>query len=572
MLFRFLFLLLSLFVWVLLPEAHGQEADTTELPEIAPREIEIRRQRQIALPSLERQPLTGFARPPRPPTVPPDRRPYVETYEQELDDLPESLPLPETIAEPLAPTSTSRQGFLEGGGGRYYNRFFEGRLQVPASSSENLLVHGTYTGTEGFTPLEGDSIDTPSDVATAQVRLESTRDPIQVSAELHGSAERYTLYGVTPASEQADREAYSVGTSAQLTSRGTVPARATVRYDRTQYTSHLAMNAGNGVDFRQGKLGLSGSITAPVTLRPHLDASYSRSWLGGTPLDDSDTAFGFDGAGTLSVFRTDSSSVEVGARVLAFATPARPSEGATDRADATYVTPVANVEWRLAEGVTLHLRNQPRRVEASLHRLYEENPYAMHAPSLRPTLETTNAETGLALVSGLFRFVAAAGYRYAPTYQFFEPGGQGGFTDGVFGVHYESARILRGRGQIALQGIDGVQASVGVSLRDGSLGDEGTIIPNFAPVTADAMLTVSFSGGDGFFKVLSHYESPRYASRNEENRLDSYFTLDFEGSYSLSSSIELLVRAENLAFQDPTLWAGYPRPPSQISSGLRIRW
>ncbi|MFB6231593.1 MAG: hypothetical protein ABEL04_10595 [Salinibacter sp.] len=565
-------LLLLFLGGVLVPGAHGQQADTTQLPEIAPQEIQIRGERRIALPSLERQPLTGFARPPKVPTVPPDHRPYVEPYEQELDDLPESLPLPETVAEPIAPASAARQGFVEGGGGRYYSRFFEGRVLVPVSSNEHLSVHGTYTGTEGFTPFQSDSVATPSDVASAQVRFESTRDPVQVTALLHGSAERYTLYGVTPASEQADREGYSVGSSLQLTSRGEIPARAEVRYDRTQYTSHLQVeNTGNGADFRQGTLGLSGSVTAPVALRPHLDVAYSRSWLGGAPLEDTDSAFGFDGAGTLSLFRTDSSTVEVGARALAFDTPAQPFAPTTRHVSATFVAPVVNVEWRVAQGVTLHLRNQPRRVEASLHRLYAENPYAMHAPSLRPTLETTNAETGLTLASGPIRFVAAAGYRYAPTYRFFEPGAQGGYSDGVFRVRYGSARILQGRGRIALQGVEGVQASLGASLRDGSLGD-GEVIPNFAPITADAMLTVSFAGGNGFFEILGHYKSPRYASRAENNRLASYFTLDLESSYALGSSIVLLAQAKNLAFGAPTLWSGYPRPPAQFSMGLRIRW
>jgi hypothetical protein len=503
--------------------------------------------------------------------VPPDHRPYVEPYEQELDDLPESLPLPETVAEPIAPASSARRGFVEGGGGRYYSRFLEGRVLVPVSSNERLSVHGTYTGTEGFTPFQGDSVDTPSDVASAQVRFESTHDPVQVTALLHGSAERYTLYGVTPAPEQADREGYSVGSSLQLTSRGEIPARAKVRYDRTQYTSQLqAVN--NGADYRQGTLGLSGSIAAPVALRPHLDVAYNRSWLSGTPLEDTDSAFGFDGAGTLSFFRTDSSTIEVGARVLAFETPAQPFPATTRRVSATFLAPVVNVEWRVTQGMTLHLRNQPQRAEASLHRLYAENPYAMHAPSLRPTLETTNAETGLTLASGPVRFVAAAGYRYAPTYRYFEPGAQGGYSDGVFRVRYGSARILQGRGRIALQGVEGVQASLEASLRDESLGDGGAVIPNFAPVTADAMLTVSFAGGDGFFEVLGHYESPRYASRAENNRLASYFTLDLESSYALTSSIVLLARAKNLALETPTLWSGYPRPPARLSMGLRIRW
>ena len=99
-------------------QALAQQTDTTRLPELAPREIEIRGEREIDLPALERQPLTGFASPPRVPTVPADHQPYVGSYQQTLDDLPESLPIPETVTEPMRPAADPATGFLEGGSGR----------------------------------------------------------------------------------------------------------------------------------------------------------------------------------------------------------------------------------------------------------------------------------------------------------------------------------------------------------------------------------------------------------------------------------------------------------------------
>ena len=52
------------------------------LPNLAPREVEIRGQLVIQFPALERQPLIGFNPPPRIPTIPADRRPLVEEYKQ----------------------------------------------------------------------------------------------------------------------------------------------------------------------------------------------------------------------------------------------------------------------------------------------------------------------------------------------------------------------------------------------------------------------------------------------------------------------------------------------------------
>ena len=558
-----------LFVVLLLlgaPTAYGQQPDTTQLPEIAPREIEIRGERQIALPSLERQPLTGFASPPRVPTVPSDHQPYVGTYEQPLDDLPESLPIPETVSEPMQPTAAPAQGFLEGGTGRYFRRFFEGRVGLPLSATERLSLHGRYTGTES---------DPNDDVAEARLRFQSDQNALRIGAELHGSAQRYALFGAAPkdttSAFSSTRDGYSAGGAFHIQNKGRVAADAELRYDQSSYTSGLNVN-GTGAEFTQQQVELRGAATVPFPYSPHLNATYRRSWLGGDPQDD--TAFDLEATGTVSFFETDTTTVEVGATVLAFETPAQPTAPVPGSTSATFIAPTLNAEWWFADGARLHLRNHPRLGDTSLEQLYATNPYAQHAPSLRPPLETTNAEAGLTLSRGLVRVVAAAGYRYAPSYRVFglAPQGQGDVSN-LYRVRYASARILQGRGEIALQGLDGVQASLGLSVRNGTLNTTDTDIPNFAPVTADAMVAVSFAGGDGFVQAHGHFESPRDAgTAPQAPRLDSYFSADLEGSYALGQHIEILARAEHLSLEAPTLWAAYPHPPAQISVGLRLRW
>lgn len=559
--------LFSLFFVLLLvvpPAAYAQEPDTTQLPEIAPREIEIRGERQIALPALERQPLTGFASPPSVPSVPADRQPFVGAYEQPLDELPESLPLPETVAQSMTPTAEPAQGFLEGSSGRYFRRVFEGRVGTPLSATERLSVHGKYSGTEA---------NPNDDVAEARIRLESNQEDVRIEADAHGAVQRYALYGATARSGGApdipNREGSSVGASVQLQrTTPTFPARAGLRYEHAQYTSHLDANA-DGRRFAQQQVDLTGAATAPFPYRPHVNVQYRRSWLSGDPLDD--TAFDLEANGTLSFFSTDSLSVEAGGTVLVYDTPATPNAPALGTAQATFIAPVLDAEWRLTEGTRLHLRNEPRLGDSSLDHLYSTNPYAWHAPSLRPTLETTNAEAGLTLTRGAVRIVAATGYRYAPTYRYFALAAQGDYRN-LYRVHYGSARILQGRGEIALQGVDGVHASLGISVRDGLLTSSDTAIPNFAPLTANAILGLSFAEGDGFIEAQGQFKSPRDADTNQNVRVHSYFTVDVEGSYALGSDIELVARVGNLSTTAPTLWANYPRPPAQASLGLRLRW
>ncbi|PSQ88035.1 MAG: hypothetical protein BRD42_00110 [Bacteroidetes bacterium QS_3_64_15] len=518
---------------LVVPPAAGQQADTTQLPEIAPREIEIRGERQIALPSLERQPLTGFASPPQVPAVPPDHEPYVGSYTYPLDDLPESLPIPETVSAPMEPTAEPVQGFLEGGGGRYFSRFLEGRVGLPLSGTERLSLHGQYDGTEA---------DPDDDVAEARLRLESTRSTVRLDAEARGTAQRYALFGATPTpdtlSEVPNREGYTAGGSLRLRgTNGSTPLRGEMRFDRTQYTSGLDAEE-DGRVFTQQQLGLQGTAGIPVPYRPTFDARYQRSWLGGDPEDN--TAFDLEGSGTVSFLPTASTSVEVGATVLAYDTPAQPTDPDLGSATATFIAPVLDAEWRIAEGARLHLRNQPRLGNTALDQLYATNPYARHAPSLRPTLETTNAELGATLTRGPVRLIAAAGYRYAPTYRFFSLTSleQGGY-EYLYRVGYDGAQIFQGRGEVALQGIDGVQASLGLSVRDGT---------------------------------LDRFESSRDASVGQSRQADSYLSVDLEGSYALSSRIEIVVKAEHLSWEAPTRWAAYPQPPAQVSAGLRLTW
>jgi hypothetical protein len=532
------------------PAAYGQDPDTTQLPEIAPREIEIRGERQIDLPSLERQPLTGFASPARVPEVPDDRTPYVGSYRQPLDDPPESLPAPETVSEPMEPVADPAQGFLEGGTGRYFSRFFEGRVGVPLSDSDRLSLHGQYTGIE----------DTPDDdVADARIRYERTRGTVRIAADAHGGAQRYALFGASPSDSK--REAFMAGGAFRLRTLGDHPARVEMRYDNTEYTSRRNSTS----VFSQQQFSLSGSGSLPLPLRPRLDATLRRSWFGGGTTDD--PAFSLDAGGQLTGYETESTTIRAGARVLAYDTPARPAAPRGGTVGAVFIVPSARLEWAIADRVRFHVHNRPRLGDTALDQLYAANPYAQHAPSLQPTLETTNAEAGLAVSLGSVRLVTTAGYRYAPTYRYFSYNAQSGLYD----VRYSPAQILQGRGQVAFQGIEGVHASLGLSVRDGTLTSSNAEIPSFAPVTADAMLAASFAGGDGFLEAQARFESPRDANLAND-RLDSYVTVDLEGSYALGGQTEVIMRAKHLSPGTLTLWKNHPRPPAQVSLGLRLNW
>jgi hypothetical protein len=207
-----------------------------------------------------------------------------------------------------------------------------------------------------------------------------------------------------------------------------------------------------------------------------------------------------------------------------------------------------------------------------LYDLYTRAPYAEHAPSVRPTLYTTKAESGFLLSLGPVRFQPSAGYRYAPNYRYFQDT-NGNPSGGPFPVEYGSARIIHGGAEIALQGITGVEASASVTVRDGTLriGDNPSI-PYFSPLVADAMFSVSFADQRGLIQTTGTIESPRPTTPSGATEVGTYVSVDVEGSFALSSLLDIVVRAENLGPGAPEKWARYARPPSMVMGGFRIHW
>ena len=572
--------LFATIAWVLVgigvSPATAQTPDSTQLPEIAPREIEIRGEAQIAFPALERQPLRGFATETSLPSVPAQRAPYIPPYKQELDDLPESLPVSESTSPSFAERPPPRQGYVAVGGGRYASRFAEGLLSMPLTQQETVTLRGQYDGTEGFSPFSANDVSTPSDVGSAQVRFESRRDPVTVDADLHGSFDQYTLYGRADNQPSGtftvpDRTGYTVGAESGVRSHGSIRASASVGYDQTQYTTEPVPSDSAGAAFREGRLRIDGTLDATsIPLRPHLDASYTRSSLGGDV--PSSQPYGVDAGATIAVEGLAGLDVTGGIRALQFESPVDPQQPTTATRSASFLAPIFEVQWDVTSAVTLYAENQPRLTRNSLSRLYAINPYAQHAPALQPTLETTRAEARALLTAGPVRISGKFGYRYAPSFQYFFVPTQPQGAPGQFDVGYDSAQILHGGAEFALQGYNSVQAALSISARNGTLVDSDAAIPNFAAVVADAMVAVGFADGQGSLQFNGTFESARYAAPNEQQRVGSYLALDVSGSYALTSLLDITVRANNLVPSTLERWAQYPRPPATVSAGLRIRW
>lgn len=551
------------------------EDDEPQLPEIAPREIEILGELQLGFPTLERQPLVGFASPPSIPSVPEDRSPYVEPYKQSLEDLPESLPSQETVSPSVTSPPTPKQGLLEIGGGRYASRFLRSHFSFPLTTRQTLSVQADYDGTEGFTPFPNADLTTPDDNVEGRVQFESRHDAVSFQAGLHGTGTRYTLYGlpsVGTSSSAPERTGIAGGGRLQLRTHGSVTSSVRLQYDHTQYDTQLdPTDAASTALFREGRLEGHGAATFPIgTTEARIDVSGSRSTLGGDV--PANTAYSVDGGAALQIIDSDRLSVRAGGRVLGFESPADPSLSSSPSATASFVLPQGRAELSLSSAVSIYAQNTPHLTGGSLSHLYAQAPYAAHAPSIRPTLSTTDAETGLLLSYGSVRFRTTGGLQYAPSYPFVESPTGSGTSSQSQQIGYGSAQILHGGAELALQGIDGLEASAGLSVRDGTLVGDDTVIPYFSPLVANAMVSLSFSDGRGRLETTGTVESPRPVDRLETDDVRTYVAFDVEGSFEVTSLLHAVVRFENLAPRAPKRWSRYPRPPATVMGGFRIHW
>jgi hypothetical protein len=572
-----LVLTLALLGWPLLAQAQAPDTSEQQLPEIAPREIEIRGELQVSFPSLQRQPLRGFASPPTIPTVPPTRTPYAESYKQELASLPESLPAPESGPPAVSRPASPESGYLALGAGRYTSRFVAARYNLDLSPAQSLALNANYFGRTGFTAVPAADLSAPTDEFDGRLRFESRHDGLAVRVGAHGQADRYTLYGRPGLAQGSDPDAQSRtglhgGASAELQTFGPVESRLALGVDRTAYRTERAPSVSTTDVFTETRLHADGHLRARVASRPaYLEAAASRPSYGGdVPGGSGHTLSGGLGA---EVFGTERLTVEAGVRMLSFGVPDAPRSASSSSATATFIMPEGRLELGLTPGLTLFGENEPRLAQEDLLSLYEENPYATQAPSVRPTLYTTDAGAGLVTTVGPLRLQSRVGYRYAPSYRFFvSPTVGGRLSDTPIQVGYGSARILEAGGQIALQGLEGVELSLDGAYRDGTLVGPDVSIPYFSPFVAHALLSVSFADQKGLLQTTGTIETARPVDAASEREVDAYVAFDVEGSYQITSLLDVVLRVKNLSPQAPARWARYPQPPATVMGGFRIHW
>lgn len=557
---------------------HAQDrTDTTgaRLPDIAPREVEIRGQLEINLPTLERQPLTGFQTsepvpplPPEPPLVEEDQGERVASS-QELPGRPEQL---SSLSHPEPAT-----GAFEAAGGRYFSRVGRARLTLPLSNRETVTTRFDYHGSAGFSPFEeAPDVETPFDAFDGTLGFETRRRGFTVGLDVEGFLNTYTLYGAQPFSSsynpQPDRQGRGGNGTLRLQLEGAVPASFRVGYGETQYETDLLDSEDTGlVRRREQRLDLNGDLEFDAA--GHTTSASAKFAVSGLDTDESlqgDVA-AFDGGAAFELLSGSAYDFTVGARLLA--TSIREGSETSNTETTFYPSPEIQLNLRPLPFVTAYVQNKPAARLHSLADLFEENPFLTSRPELRPTVRLVDAEGGLRLFAGPAQLAVHAGYEHLPRFLFFEQSEDPRYARGFTEARYAEANILHTGAELSLRPLDGFHASIGASLRSGRLEEEDVAVPYFAPVTGQTVLSYAFNDGRGLVQLTGTFESARYIDRTENEKVDAFIDVDARASYDITPSLSAVLRMENLGAGGALeRWRHYPQPPFVIMSGLRVHW
>ncbi|HET6568664.1 MAG TPA: hypothetical protein VFG50_11920, partial [Rhodothermales bacterium] len=506
----FLSLTSVLFAGAAFAQDNGQ-GNQPALPEIAPNEVEIRGQLDPSLPSLQRQPLTGFGRPEHVAGLPPEREPYAETYEQaNLPQSPLRGPEPPDISSLVGKPPVN--GEFEASAGRYFSRVVKGYTALPASDKTSFYGRVEYEGSDGFVPAGGaPDITSEYDDMKGGVGVQTIFSRLIGGVEFDGLFNKYALYGASLSSERAlpvvpDRSGKHGAGSLWLRSHGDTrtqfQARATYGGTRFETTASDGSTTISSTQRDEQLFSLTSDVQAPIPGGKIFGALD----FGTATLNDGNGNTGVqtvDAGGGFRFFYRQNIALTLGAQLLNYAV----DPGGASKEQHTYFSPDVRLEIYPAHGIQLYARNAPGIERNTLASLFETNPFLRPSPEVEPTVKTINAEAGAGLFFGPVRIQGRAGYQRMPNYLYFErsPFFAGDSYTGLIQARYGKAQVAYAGGDLSVVLPGGFQATIGGTVRDGSLENadvdflpddpaplppgESTIIPYFGPITGHGILS-----------------------------------------------------------------------------------
>ena len=582
-----------------IPERLAAQAnDTTQtiLPDLSPREVEIRGQLEISFPSLRRQPLIGFNPPPRVPELPENYRPFIEDYKLSGTDIPTNqagqFDPPEVL--PLGSVNPT-VGELETSAGRYLARHVRARLSTALTPNAALYGNVDYEGSEGYTPDDNeDDLRNPYDGLRATLGFQSVSPRVGLGVELKGGFNSYTLFGTNFLQSGAlsssivlpDRNGLFGNADFWVRSynQSSMDSEFRIGFSSSRYQTDVfdsALNALPRLNQQEQRLHGLFDIDVPFSLGSFLvSTNFSTSGI-----DLSTPTAGIDDFGLFefknyyvsagSGFRLDftrSLSVTLAGRYLGTSFV----ENGTVQ-NRSFMTAEAGIDLYPSSGLTFFLHNKPGIDRNSMWDVFEKSPYVIDQPTLQSTLRPIDAEAGFSFFKGVLNLSAKVGFIQTPNYIFFEAIPEEPITGydyrrGVFSVNYDDAEVYHADGAVSLSLSSGLHLKFGLSVREAELTDNNEEIPYFSPFLSENMVSYAFANDQMLVQVIGTFHSSRYTSRDATEEIPGYIDMDFLYTYMLHSGLGLVVRMDNILGDSVEYWEHYSESPFTLSAGLRVLW
>lgn len=563
------------------------------LPDIAPRVVEIRGQLEISMPSLQRQPLIGFNPPPQVTPIPPDRRPFVEDYKQESVDLPPSplqAPQPPSVASLIS--RRPRNGLMEAAAGRYFSRAIRFRTEWPVSDQAAVYSKLDYDGSDGHQPFQDQpEVHASFDALDATVGLQFVSHAAAFGVEVDGYLNNYMLFAAEPTASAGelsnsppDREGRGGGIAGWVRSQAAsaIDFDARLRYGSTLYNTQAANTAAPAAlralfETEESTLDADADIRIPFAPGQAVLADARFTGVGRGEDAVGGTIRVLDTGGGVHIGFQKGLELTALGRFMTYASEAhRVVLGATEgRAENTFVSIELAANLYPAVGVRFYVQNRPHAERHTLASLYRQNPYLVDDPVVQPTIYTINARGGGHLVKGMFEADIYAGFQQAPNFLFFTRATDDesyGYGSRLLNTHYDEAEIILFGGDISVNLPSGLNATIGLTVRDGKLTQNDTEIPYFGPLAGRGSISYSFADGRGFLKAIGRYESARYVDIPEARKIGDFFDLDLEGSFDLTPSLGAVLRFQNLSAGYLEQWEDFDQSPFVLMGGVQVRW
>lgn len=551
----------ALFAALAAPVASAVAQPTTpvrrdSLPPLAPRELEIRGEMRVSLPSIVRPDLAGFGIAPAPVALDPRHTPREAPYV--VRGLPGSSLAPPAPPElPVALLPVARRGMLEAGAGRDLARFGTAYLSIPLSLETRVTFDAAYDGHDDRSGRPGSH----ADAGRGRLALHTGTGTGTVDVALDARGLSRGLFGAAPFT--GARDGADIGVTLGLAHD--TPARR-LALDAWARGAAFDPDGTGNTGFRSQDRHAGGRLAADLrqlgtntALGLALDAGVE----GGETSTEasSQRMFASDAGLTLSFDLGRGGVVRGGPRVLV-------GDDGTRR-----VAPTAALDLRLplSPGLTTLASNTPVARAGRFADLVFAEPFVAPRTSPGVTVRPIDARVGVSLTQGAAVATVWGGYRYATRDAVWSQSAPGALVDVLYGAISEPVAGLDVQvtpRRSAWAGLLGLRASL--ETREPTF-DDGTTRGD-APGRGRLAGALGVWGrvGPVTMGLTAEGESVRPADLAGTRTVPAWADLDAYVSASVTPLVAVVVRLDNLAAT--RRWDGFPESDKLGQIGLSIRW